>query len=79
MKRDDTRGTVYATHFAWQIRTFWWSIVWYVVGGFMFVTVLLFPVAIAVFCILSLWILYRIVKGWLYLNDRKPMYPGEAF
>jgi uncharacterized membrane protein len=45
----------------------------------MFVTVLLFPVAIAVFCVLSLWILYRIVKGWLYLNDRKPMYPDEAF
>lgn len=77
VKRDDTRGTVYASHFAWQIRTFWWSIVWYVVGGIMFVTVLLFPLAIGVFCVLSLWILYRIVKGWLDLNDRKPMYPGE--
>ena len=79
VKRDDTRGTVYATHFAWQIRTFWWSIVLSVVGGIMFATVLLLPVAIAVFCILSLWILYRIVKGWLYLNDRRPMYPGESF
>jgi len=29
--------------------------------------------------VLSLWMLYRIVKGWLYLNDRKPMYPDEQF
>ncbi|WP_454765619.1 DUF4870 family protein [Cupriavidus campinensis] len=79
VKRDDTRGTLYASHFAWQIRTFWWSIFWSVVGVILFVTVLLIPLAWVLWTVLSLWMLYRIVKGWLYLNDRKPMYPEEQF
>ncbi|RZT32426.1 putative membrane protein [Cupriavidus agavae] len=79
VKRDDARGTLYASHFAWQIRTFWWAILWYAVGGGLFLTVLLIPMAIGLWCLLSLWMLYRIIKGWLYLNDRKPMYPGEQF
>ena len=33
VKRDDTHGTVYESHFQWQIRTFWWSLLWGVVGA----------------------------------------------
>ncbi|WP_420994426.1 DUF4870 family protein [Cupriavidus sp. 30B13] len=79
VKRDDTRGTLYASHFAWQIRSFWWSVGWAVLGGVLFATVILIPLAFALWSILSLWMLYRIVKGWLYLNDGKPMYPDQAF
>ena len=32
IKRDDTRGTIYESHFTWQIRTFWWSLLWAVIG-----------------------------------------------
>ncbi|WP_116387083.1 DUF4870 family protein [Cupriavidus taiwanensis] len=79
VKRDDGRGSLYASHFAWQIRSFWWSVVWGVLGGVLFATVVLMPLAFAVWGVLSLWMLYRIVKGWLYLNDSKPMYPDQQF
>ena len=79
VKRDDARGSLYASHFAWQIRSFWWSVVWGVLGGVLFATVVLMPLAFAVWGVLSLWMLYRIVKGWLYLNDSKPMYPDQQF
>ncbi|QET03475.1 MULTISPECIES: DUF4870 family protein [Cupriavidus] len=78
VKRDDTHGTLYASHFAWQIRTFWWYLGWMALSGVFAITVLLFPLAIAMWSVLSLWMLYRIVKGWLYLNDNKPMYRGPA-
>ncbi|WP_423195833.1 MULTISPECIES: DUF4870 family protein [unclassified Cupriavidus] len=74
VKRDDARGTLYGSHFTWQIRTFWWYLAWMALGGLCAITVLLFPLAVAIWSILSLWMLYRIVKGWLYLNDSKPMY-----
>ncbi|QQX84099.1 hypothetical protein JJQ59_17145 [Cupriavidus necator] len=79
VKRDDARGSLYASHFAWQIRSFWWSVVWGVLGGVLFATVVLMPLAFAVWGVLSVWMLYRIVKGWLYLNDSKPMYPDQQF
>ncbi|GAI31187.1 unnamed protein product, partial [marine sediment metagenome] len=79
VKRDDTRGTLYASHFAWQIRSFWWSVAWAILGGVLFATVFLIPLAFAAWGVLSLWMLYRIVKGWLYLNDSKPMYPDQRF
>ncbi|MFS8974368.1 hypothetical protein PO002_07610 [Cupriavidus necator] len=79
VKRDDARGSLYASHFAWQIRSFWWSVVWGVLGGVLFATVVLMPLAFAGWAVLSLWMLYRIVKGWLYLNDSKPMYPDQQF
>lgn len=71
MKRDDVRGTLYESHFRWQIRSFWWCVLWGVIG------VLLIPLAFLGFAVLwalGIWMLYRIVKGWLYLNDSKPMY-----
>ncbi|MCI3203662.1 MULTISPECIES: hypothetical protein [Pandoraea] len=70
IKRDDAVGTLYASHFTWQIRTFWWSVVWGVIG-FALAFVL---VGFAILWALLIWTLYRIVKGWLYLNDGKPMY-----
>lgn len=79
VKRDDARGTLYASHFAWQIRSFWWSVAWTVLGGVLFATVVGIALAFIVWGLLSLWILYRIVKGWLYLNDSKPMYPEQRF
>jgi len=74
VKRDEAQGTLYASHITWQIRSFWWTIAWTVLGWLLFITVILVPLAIALWSVLSLWMLYRIVKGWLYLNDSKPMY-----
>jgi uncharacterized membrane protein len=71
VKRDDVAGTLYESHFRWQIRTFWFSVLWGVLGG---ITFLIF-IGIVILVVAGLWFIYRIVKGWLYLSESKPMYP----
>ncbi|MDF1484735.1 hypothetical protein PY257_05970 [Ramlibacter sp. H39-3-26] len=69
VKREDAAGTLYESHFTWQIRTFWWSIVWGVVG----VITIWVGIGFVVFFVLFIWMIYRLVKGLLYWNDRKPL------
>jgi len=70
VKRDDVRGTWLESHFRWQIRTFWFGLLWGVIGGIL----LLILVGWAILVATGVWIIYRIVKGWLDLYDGKPMY-----
>jgi uncharacterized membrane protein len=70
VKRDDVRGTWLATHFRWQMRTFWYGLVLGIVG----LVSLFFVVGIVVLVVDAIWILYRVIKGWLYLYENKPMY-----
>lgn len=70
VKRDDVAGTILESHFRWQIRTFWFGILWGVLGGITFLIIIGWFI-LAADCI---WIIYRMVKGWLRLNDDKPMY-----
>ncbi len=72
VKRDEVRGTWLESHFRWQIRTFWYSLLWAVVGILTFVLVVGYFVLVAD----AIWVVYRIVRGWLRLNDGKPMYEG---
>lgn len=76
-KRDDVRGTFLDSHFGWLSRTFWWGLLWIVVAGLLtglfFVTILLIPLAWLPFTVLFLWYLYRVIKGWLRLNDGRPV------
>ena len=69
VKREDTAGTIYESHFTWQIRTFWWSLLWAVIG---WVTVFVLVGFVILFAA-AIWFIYRIVKGFLYWNDGKPM------
>ena len=69
VKRDDVRGTWLESHFTWQIRTFWWGLLWAVVGGILVLVVVGFAVLFAD----AVWIIYRIVKGWLKLSENKPV------
>jgi uncharacterized membrane protein len=69
IKKDDARGTWLESHFAWQIRTFWWSLVWFVLGWLTF----LILIGWVVWGVAFVWFVYRIAKGWLNLNDNKPM------
>jgi uncharacterized membrane protein len=65
IKRDEVKGTLLESHFNWQMRTFWWGLLWGVIG------LITMPVGIG-FVILAanaIWLLYRIIKGWLRLND----------
>ncbi len=69
VKLDDARGTWLESHFRWQIRTFWYGLLWGVLGVITFV-ILIGWVILFADCV---WIIYRLVKGWLNLNDSKPM------
>ena len=72
-KRADVSGTYLESHFSWQIRTFWYAFFWVLVGLGLFATIVGIPISLAIFVGISLWILYRIVRGWLSLLERKPM------
>jgi uncharacterized membrane protein len=70
VKRDDANGTWLESHFRWQIRTFWFGLLWGVLGA------ILLLVLVGYFVLLAdaIWIIYRIVKGWLNLSENKPLY-----
>ena len=69
IKRDDARGTWLESHFRWQIRTFWFAALWGAIGGLLVIVLIGWVILFAD----MVWIIYRIAKGWLNLNDRKPM------
>lgn len=70
VKRDDVQGTYLESHFRWQIRTFWFGLLWAVIAALTMVIL----VGFVVMAVDVIWIMYRIIKGWLDLVDRKPMY-----
>jgi uncharacterized membrane protein len=74
IKRSEARGTWVASHYRWQIRTFWFSIVWVLLASVLFVTLIGIPFAFAILGLLTIWLAYRIGKGWLRLRDGRPMY-----
>jgi len=69
VKRNEVRGSFLDSHFSWQIRTFWWSLLWLVIGG----VLTLVLVGWAILGLTGLWILYRIIRGWLALLGRNAM------
>jgi len=71
IKRDDARGTWQESHFSWRIRSVLWAAGLYVLTSPLFL--LLFLPGLLAWVIISLWFLYRVVRGWLALNDRRPM------
>lgn len=73
VKRSDVRGTFLESHFAWQIRTFWFAALWAGIALLCALTVVLLPAAWVIVVIAGLWVLYRIVRGWLALVSNRPM------
>lgn len=69
--RDRARGTWLESHWRWQLRTFWFAVVWALLSGVLFVTLIGIPFALALILGTGLWVLYRVVRGWLALVDRK--------
>ncbi|NYT79652.1 hypothetical protein H0A71_22040 [Alcaligenaceae bacterium] len=73
LKRSDAAGTVYASHFDWVIRTFWWGLLWIALSGLatlIFIGWLTGVVAVV-------WVVYRLLKGWLALASGQP--PAEQY
>jgi uncharacterized membrane protein len=73
VKRGDVEGTYLASHFSWQIRTFWFALLWVVIAFLLGVTIIGIPIAILIAAGAGIWVLYRIIRGWLALQDRRPM------
>ena len=70
IKRDETRGTFLESHFRWQIRTFWFALLWLLVAALLVVTIIGIPVAWALAVGVGLWVLYRMLRGVLQLMER---------
>jgi len=76
VKRSDVRGSWLESHFQWQIRTFWYGLLWVSLCLLFVVVTLGIGILIAwlPLALVGLWFVYRIVRGWLALQDGRPMY-----
>lgn len=74
VKRGGARDTWAASHYRWQIRTFWFALLWLLLGLFLIVTLLGAPVGMGMLALVTVWLIYRIGRGWMRLFDRQPMY-----
>lgn len=72
MYRGEARGTFLESHFRWQIRSFWFALLWIVIAFAVGITIIGLPLAWAIAVGTGLWLVYRIARGWLRLKERKP-------
>lgn len=73
LNRREVRGTYLESHFRWQIRTFWFALLWVLVAGALIMTFIGIPFAVVVALGAGLWVLYRIVRGWSVLAAERPI------
>lgn len=74
LKRSDVRGTWLESHFVWQIRTFWFTLLWLVLSFLVMLTIIGIPIAAWVMIpLLGLWVGYRVLRGWLALGNGRPV------
>ena len=69
VKRAEVRGTYLESHFRWQIRTFWWALFWLLAAMVLVLTLIGIPLAWLIIVATGIWVLYRIVRGWMALNE----------
>jgi uncharacterized membrane protein len=69
VRMDDVKGSWIESHFLWQTKTFWYSLVWMVIGG----VTIIFLIGWVILLAISIWMIYRIIKGWVYLGENRAM------
>ncbi len=76
VKRSEARGSWLESHFRWQIRTFWFGVLWVGLCGLLIVLTLGIGIVIVwlPLAFVTIWFVYRIVRGWVRLSARRPMY-----
>jgi uncharacterized membrane protein len=78
-RQSDARGTFLESHFRWQIRTFWFALLWAIVILALSLPLMLIVVGFFTawigFVLLGIWVIYRIIRGWLALRDQRPVNP----
>lgn len=73
IKRGEVRDTWLGSHYRWQLRTFWFALFWVLLAGLMALTIIGIPAAFLVILVAGVWVLYRVIRGWMALVDRKPL------
>lgn len=77
VKRGEARGTWLESHFRWQIRTFWFALIWAVALALVSAPLTLVLVGFGTWVlgllVLGVWAVYRVARGWLRLNAHEPM------
>ena len=77
VRQADARGTFLESHFSWQIRTFWFALLWVFVILALSLPLMLVAIGFltlpAGYVLLGIWVIYRIIRGWLALGDRRPV------
>ena len=75
VKRAEARGTWLESHFRWQVRTFWFALLWTAIGWLLVLLLVGLLLSPAIWVVTAVWILYRVVRGFLRFSAREPM-PG---
>jgi uncharacterized membrane protein len=79
VKRGEAAGTWLASHYRWVIRTFWFSLLWGIVGWIIFVVLAIIIIGLvigyAIWVVTTIWVLYRLVRGYVLFKDSQPI-PG---
>ena len=76
VQRGEAAGTWAESHYRWQIRTFWFALLWFLIAWALIITMIGIPIGVGLLGILTIWLIYRIARGWLRLGNRQPMYAG---
>ena len=71
--REQVRGTWLESHWRWQLRSFWFAALWLLIAGLLFITLIGIPAAILAIIGTGVWVLYRVIRGWMALLDRRAM------
>ena len=77
LRRAEARGTWLESHFTWQLRTFWFAVLWVVLLAVASAPLMLVLVGFFTFglglAVIGLWVIYRVARGWLTLNEGRPI------
>jgi uncharacterized membrane protein len=80
LRRSDARGTFLESHFDWQIRTFWYALLWIAVAAVLSAPLMLILVGIFTMwlaaVVIGIWVIYRVARGWLALRDGRTVVPA---
>jgi uncharacterized membrane protein len=79
VKRSEAAGTWLASHYRWLIRTFWYSLLWGMIGGIIFVLFAVIIIGLVIGYLIwvatTIWVFYRLIRGYMLFNASQPV-PG---
>lgn len=74
VKVGDARGTWVESHYRWQINTFWFALLWFLIACVLILTIIGMVIGLPMLAVITIWVIYRVGRGWMRLSDGKEMY-----